>query len=518
MLVSIIVPVYNAEKYLNKCINSVIGQTLSFEKNIELVLVNDGSSDGSGEICESYAAKYPENVIYYEQPNGGVSAARNKGLELATGKIIGFIDADDFLSRNAVAAIWKYFRIAHEIADVAVIKVLNFGARNAPHYSNGKFKAGTQTLDLREPKWFDVCTRVGHAFFLAETVKRHSFDKTVTFFEDAKFINEVLAEKMRLGVVHEGVYYYRRYPNESDEATSLTIGAAKNKRFYLETPEKVSLYLLSRDYGTEAPLYFQYVALSEMRWRTFYNKVQASQFLSAEEYASYCELNDKILAKISDEAILTYNLYNFWQKVYLLNMKHKKNILEEARFEDSGELVWNGYVLFNTEKNLNVNLSDIIISKKQAFVEGYFLGFVDGEIKVYARANGEPLETKVEIESVDATAFPLEHKAYKHSAFSVAVPLDKSVKIDFAYEINGVEHVINRLGISRIGNIDHVHSPIQVRGGRIIRRSKRRLEILAITPVSVAKLFVSISRLLKKKANRAKIKQYATKLIKGRKK
>ena len=84
-LVSIIVPVYNVEKYLSRCINSIINQTL---KNIEIILVNDGSTDNCGKIIDEYA-KQDERIVAIHKENGGQSSARNRGLEIAKGKYVG---------------------------------------------------------------------------------------------------------------------------------------------------------------------------------------------------------------------------------------------------------------------------------------------------------------------------------------------------------------------------------------------------------------------------------------------
>lgn len=91
--ISIIIPVYNVEKFLDKCIQSIINQTY---KNIEIILVNDGSTDYSLEICKQYE-KTDDRVIVVNKENGGVSSARNTGLEIATGDYIGFVDADDYI-------------------------------------------------------------------------------------------------------------------------------------------------------------------------------------------------------------------------------------------------------------------------------------------------------------------------------------------------------------------------------------------------------------------------------------
>ena len=96
--VSIIVPIYNAEKRLSTCIESILAQSYS---DFELILINDGSIDQSGEICRSYV-KQDNRVILTEQANAGVSAARNKGIEIATGNYILFVDSDDFLPMDYV--------------------------------------------------------------------------------------------------------------------------------------------------------------------------------------------------------------------------------------------------------------------------------------------------------------------------------------------------------------------------------------------------------------------------------
>lgn len=90
--VSVIIPVYNAEKYLKQCLDSVVGQTL---RDIEIIIVNDGSSDGSADICRQYLSD--ERVIYIEKENGGAAAARQDGIDRARGEYLGFVDADDWL-------------------------------------------------------------------------------------------------------------------------------------------------------------------------------------------------------------------------------------------------------------------------------------------------------------------------------------------------------------------------------------------------------------------------------------
>ena len=96
--VSVIVPIYNVEKYLEKCINSLLSQTL---EDIQIILVNDGSKDNSGNIAKEYEKNNKDRVIYVEKENGGLSDARNYGLKYATGDFIAFLDSDDYIEKNA---------------------------------------------------------------------------------------------------------------------------------------------------------------------------------------------------------------------------------------------------------------------------------------------------------------------------------------------------------------------------------------------------------------------------------
>ena len=105
-LISVIVPVYNVEKYLRPCVESILEQTY---KNIEVILVNDGSTDKSKAICLELAEK-DKRISYYEKANSGLSDTRNVGLEKAKGEYIAFVDSDDLLAPNAVRTLYELCR------------------------------------------------------------------------------------------------------------------------------------------------------------------------------------------------------------------------------------------------------------------------------------------------------------------------------------------------------------------------------------------------------------------------
>ena len=110
--VSVIVPIYNVEKYLPKCLDSLINQTLD---DIEIILVNDGSTDNSGNIAKEYKAKYNDKFIYLEKENGGLSDARNFGIPYAKGEYIAFLDSDDYIEEDAYEKMYE--KVKKEDAD-----------------------------------------------------------------------------------------------------------------------------------------------------------------------------------------------------------------------------------------------------------------------------------------------------------------------------------------------------------------------------------------------------------------
>ena len=101
--VTLIVPVYNVEKYLNRCIDSILNQTL---EDFELILVDDGSKDNSGNICDEYMRK-DRRVKVIHKENGGLSDARNSGIEISTGEYLSFIDSDDWVEKEFLETLYN---------------------------------------------------------------------------------------------------------------------------------------------------------------------------------------------------------------------------------------------------------------------------------------------------------------------------------------------------------------------------------------------------------------------------
>ena len=205
---SIVTAVYNVEKYLEECIESVIGQDYDLSK-VQMILVDDGSTDGSGAICDSYAERYPQLVRAVHKKNGGVSSARNEGLRLAEGEYVNFLDPDDMLSGNSLKEAERFLLRHGEEVDMAAMPVYFFGARKGEHPLNYKFKKGSRVIDLAEE--LDAAqVHLNSAFTKRSALKDIRFDECLKWSEDEKVCLQALRRRQKLGVIAGASYHYRK--------------------------------------------------------------------------------------------------------------------------------------------------------------------------------------------------------------------------------------------------------------------------------------------------------------------
>lgn len=139
-MITVIIPVYKVEEYLCECIDSIIAQTYT---NLEIILVDDGSPDNCGKICDEYAEKDPRIKVIHQE-NGGLSAARNAGLDIATGDYIGFVDSDDYIELNFFKELYK--SIQEYNSELAVCGVKKFGMDKRTEFYGNKQITKTEFL------------------------------------------------------------------------------------------------------------------------------------------------------------------------------------------------------------------------------------------------------------------------------------------------------------------------------------------------------------------------------------
>lgn len=211
--VSVIIPIYNVEKYLGECLDSVLAQTL---REIEIICVNDQSPDGSEAILEEYAAKDSRIIVLKNQRNMGLSGARNEGMKIATGEYIYFLDSDDKIAANALERLYTVAQ--KKQADLIFFDSVMFYENTDVDQPTDLFQAKVQYPDLmtgaeflgemrknddiREPVWLqfwnrDFLERIGLKYFEG------------ILHEDLLFTFISLMEAERVACINETLHYYR---------------------------------------------------------------------------------------------------------------------------------------------------------------------------------------------------------------------------------------------------------------------------------------------------------------------
>ena len=204
-MISIVIPIYNVLDYLPHCLDSIDVQT-SFR--MEVVLVNDGSTDDSISVCKEYALRNPD-VVVIDKENGGLSDARNIGTEIAKGDYIYYLDSDDWLAPNAIKSLYDY---AIE-NDCEIVQGGFYYAYDDHLLFDNKYKTPF-VLDRREAmleliKNDYVKNFAWGKLYRADIVKKHHFPKG-KYYEDSYWQHLVLHECNRYGIVPTPLYYYRQ--------------------------------------------------------------------------------------------------------------------------------------------------------------------------------------------------------------------------------------------------------------------------------------------------------------------
>lgn len=219
MKISVIVPAYNVESYLKQCLDSIVGQAFS---NLEIILVNDGSTDGSGRICDEFAVK-DSRIKVIHQENAGASSARNSGIEVATGDYLTFVDSDDWLDTEMYRKMTEAAKSSRS-ADVIMCDFLNVKPDKIEKISADLRKGYYEKQDIIKeiyPKLIMIENfgRVPIAsacicLFKNSLFKENSirFDKKLKYSEDNLFMTEIILKADSfLYLKDEYFYHYRQY-------------------------------------------------------------------------------------------------------------------------------------------------------------------------------------------------------------------------------------------------------------------------------------------------------------------
>ena len=195
--VSVIVPVYNVEKYLAKCLDSLVNQTL---KDIEIIVVNDGSTDDSQKIIDKYSKKYKQ-IKAYKKENGGLSSARNYGLKKVSGEYIAFVDSDDYVDKKMLEIMYQ--KITTDKLDIIACDILNV-------YENGKkesIKSNYHFSSDNVKNYLLAPAAACNKLYSSKLIDKINFKKGI-YYEDLELIPKLVKYTNKIGFIEKDLYFY----------------------------------------------------------------------------------------------------------------------------------------------------------------------------------------------------------------------------------------------------------------------------------------------------------------------
>ena len=376
ILVTVIIPVYNQQASVKNCIKSLQKQTYGF-KNIELILINDGSVDESARLCRKFLERY-KNVRYIEQDNRGVSAARNAGLRIATGKYIFFLDADDTLASNTVADSVCLFEKIYDKTDLVTYPI-------ETHYRGEILKPHFRYHYLRDNGVYDLRTNafIGQTTMNIVVKNQYSrnilFDESLSFSEDQKYCCDVMKRTLTMGFCKTAKYIY----NRNDESSS---GKLAGSCFTFEP----SLKMFEDLFGEyeHVPMAFQGLFVNDIYWRMVSNIYFPYHYDNVRYRDSIARIR-RLLRKCYPSVILDHPAIDYYEKFFLMRLKGD-NTIQTALSEKEICMYSEGYEVFK-DRNLEMVVTRVKIVghriKILGFLKSVFFQFYRGSIELVAVEN-----------------------------------------------------------------------------------------------------------------------------------
>lgn len=371
--VSIIIPVYNVEKYIDRCIASLREQTIP-QADMEILFIDDGSPDSCPQMCDAYAERY-DNVSVVHQSNKGLSGARNAGIDHARGKYLLYLDPDDTLSPETVLSVVDFFDNHYDEIDLVTYPILKLsnGVETKPHYRY-KTLSKTGVYDLTDPKnTYAAVTLVVSCVKNLPKSDRVYFDEGTIGHEDQRYCTEVILKKLKVGFVKEAQYIYEPNPNGLVSTNFHAYYLFESTMDFWETE-------FGR-YEGAVPKYLQALYVSDIGWKTR-SDILLPYHYEKEEFERAERRLLRLLDRCDTDVILNHPGVTDWIKGYILQKSSGRNVAvlvnknKQALIADD--------VLFQAKSAVRA-----VILKTRVFEDG--LGFrVLLRDMLFAYASGRP--------------------------------------------------------------------------------------------------------------------------------
>ena len=346
---SVIIPVYNKKPFLSNCVDSLDKQSLSKDA-FEAIFVDDGATDGSGELLDELARGRSWIKVIHKE-NGGVSSARNAGIDAAVGRYIFYLDADDALSPDTLSEVSGFFDGMPDDVELVTYPIVPVreGKEGRRHYRYN-YLVNPGIYDLNEGDNVFICQTTmniavrnrysSNAKFTFKTVNG------VEFHEDLKYINEILEKSMRIGFTPNGLYYWI-------QNTTSTVNNVMSSFYLFENT--MAMYEALFDRFTEGvPEYFQGIFVSDIGWKIRCNALFPTHLAGVEYDRALARLK-QLLNKIDDDLLNRHPGVLSYHKLFFMRFKHDNSLSYDTGHASFA--VWSPEGLVYAAKDVELTLN-----------------------------------------------------------------------------------------------------------------------------------------------------------------
>lgn len=356
--VSILIPVYNAQNTLEETLLSILTQQLVDDFKYEVLLINDGSVDDSEAVCLKYSNEY-SHIKYFKHENRGVSYTRNRGLDLATGKYILFLDADDLISEDTLIENYLLFEENYYEADILSYPLYK--------YVDGEIMMHPRTALYVNSGVYDVdafphINQTSMNTMIKNRANKTYFDESMKFAEDTFFNIDLIMKHKKIILSSKGQYLYRM---NSFSTVNLFKSPVRTAEYlvnsYLNLIDKYNV-------NGQIPKYIQSVILYEINWRMKFHGLYP-RHLGEKEYAQWEKNYLKVMNFITTEVIMSHSQVDEYHKYYFINEKSEQRVQTYLN-EKNINYVSDGKLIKSIAKLLLV-FSKVKIKENKIMFEGF---------------------------------------------------------------------------------------------------------------------------------------------------
>ena len=411
---------YNSENYISSAIESIINQSLDFKRNIQIIIIDDSSTDHTANVGRYYQEEYPDNILFLRNDkNYGPAYSRNRGLGHAQGEFINFLDSDDYITEYAFSQALELFK-KHDEIDIVSMPIYYFGSRQGEHPLNYKFHK-TQVINLNEKPEYPQLSGAS-SFFRSSKLKDYKFEESLQISEDPLLINHMLLDNPNIGFLDGSAYYYRKHDNQR----SLISSSSNRKFFYTSRLDDYFLKLIqiSLEKCGEVPKFIQHVLMYDLQWIFEIKKVD--YILSRDEIIALYAKLIKILSYIDNDVIFFQKSIPGTLKAHILLLKK----YDVKYLKDKTDIEINGCSHVKELELDKINIDICQVDGDELYILGYFTTFTI-EPNIQVKINDEKVIPVKLLSFPQRDNYSLNFNYGFNHNFEVSVPIEDGMKISF---------------------------------------------------------------------------------------